>query len=209
MTDYMSVLVVEQERGCAANDMAELIADHDVIYQCYPESWGAAPRAHHEMCVGVTDHACPLELGVDVALVVRGAGGTTATGIEAGAQCALRQGVPLAVHGATAGDPYYGYAAAHVTDSVVGACNEAVQTGFDRLKQRILSGIRQVIADAELTADAFAFRFATYGRNLEVAVVGPPMRPDLQQRLAIRAADAIRDADRSFAKTSVAYEVAF
>jgi hypothetical protein len=129
------------------------------------------------------------------------------SGLEAGALCALRQGVPLVERGREQYDPYEPWLDARVGSDVVRACENAITHSFDEVRREILWRIGPVLADAGLRAEDIAFAFETPGRELRVVMSGPPIAEGLQQRLALRVADALRVGRRSFTKKTFAYEV--
>lgn len=204
----LNILLVESQPGSGIADAMRLAEAGNHVFSCFPDRWGSEARQHPYMCTGVSEHSCPIEQGIDVALVVRSHATPRPTGTEAGALCALREGLPLVERGTEACDPYQPWLDGRVDDDVNRACEQAIEHHFDGLRSEIAWRIEPVLADAGLASDALSFAFDTVGHELHVTVTGPAIAEEFEQRLAVRVADAIRAGRRSFTKKNFAYEVA-
>jgi hypothetical protein len=204
----LNILLVEGQPGSGAADAAQLTEAGNQVFRCFPETWGTDRRRHPFVCTGVSEGSCPLEHGVDVALVVRPHPTARPSGLEAGALCALRQGVPLVERGAETFDPYEPWIDGRVNGDVVRACERAIEHHFDGLRREIAWRIEPVLSDAGIAITDLAFSFDTRARELHVTITGPAIAKQFEQRLAVRVADAIRAGRRSFTKKNFAYEVA-
>ena len=94
----MRILVVGDDGWAVALAERELAA-HDVA-RCHAA--GAAPFPCSRFCGGT----CPVDDGVDVAVLVRGRASHDVLPGELGALCALRAEVPLVAAGLVAGSPF-------------------------------------------------------------------------------------------------------
>ncbi|HVT76846.1 MAG TPA: hypothetical protein VHD87_07430 [Acidimicrobiales bacterium] len=204
----LKVLLVESQPGSGLADTTRLLeAGHSVV-GCFPDRWGDQPRPHPFVCTGVAEGTCPIEDGVDVALVVRPQAQPRPTGLEAGAQCALRAGIPLVERGLEAYDPYEPWVGARVHGDVVLACEEAIDASNDDLRHEIFRRIHPILDDAGLVAHELRFGFDTTGGELRVTISGPAIAEEFEQRMAVRVADAVRATRRHFSKKNFVYEVA-
>lgn len=204
----LNVLLVESQPGSGLADAARLTEAGHRVFGCFPERWGNQHRQHPFVCTGVSEGSCPIEHGIDVALVVRPHPMPRPSGLEAGALCALRQGIPLVERGTEDADPYQPWLDGRVYGDVVRACEDAIEHHFDGLRTEILWRIEPVLADAGIAAADLRFGFATNDTELHVTITGPAIAEEFEQRLAVRVADAIRAGHRSFTKKNFAYEVA-
>jgi hypothetical protein len=203
----MKVLVIESLAGCADQHVAALEAAGSNATRCFPETWKSGKRINPYVCVGLSEGVCPLDDGVDVALVVRPHGSARLTGREAGATCAFRAGIPVAEDGAEDFDPYEQWIDARVGTNVVAACERAIERHFDGLRSEIRYRIDAVMRDAGLDPSALSFSFDVIGRDLHVTIRGPEVPSEIEQRLAVRAAEAIRAGKRAFSKKNTSYEI--
>lgn len=185
----MRVLLVETEASDAAADAPALAEDGNVVFRCFPESGSSDQRSDALRCVGVTEGACPLDDGVDVA-VMRIAG-PYPTIRAAGSLCALRRGVPVAE--------------VRAEQDVVALAHEAIEDGYDELRSEIRWRLAPLLSGLEVRGDAIDIEFETVGPALFVTLRGPALPSAARQRIASRVADAIASSKRVFSKTDVAY----
>jgi len=123
MTENMDVLVIESRRHYADQAVATLEAAGHRVLRCFDPGDEGFP------CRGVTrPDECPIDRGVDVALVVRPRVAPQPTPLETGVSCALHAGVLLVEKGTASRDPFDPWLARRVGDEgVVAACEAAVQ----------------------------------------------------------------------------------
>lgn len=185
----MNVLVIESEVGAADADAQKLAARGDVVFRCFPDHWGANVRTDPFQCIGVSEGACPLDCGVDAA--VMRTDGIYPSIHTAGSLCAMRRGVPVATVGQGS--------------DVVDLVEAAVDEGWHLLRREIRWRIAPLLSDLEIRGDAVDLNFETLGPDLYVTVSGPDLDPRDRQRVASRVADAVAASKRQFSKTNVAY----
>lgn len=192
----LDVLVFEANPGDAAAGVAELTAAGHEVHQCF-ESSGQGIA-----CKAVTDDHCPLDEGIDVAVLFRRRVTPRPTARERGAHCAVRAGVPLLEDGPTVLDHYEPYLAGRVTTSVVEACVEAVRR-FDA----DLRTVTETTLAAMLDGIEVAITFERRGQDLEVEIGGPDLPMQQRHALGVRVLDALRKAKRDARQIGVRYRV--
>jgi hypothetical protein len=116
----MRLLVIESDPHAADTTAATLQAAGHEVVRCFAPGVGSFP------CQALTE-GCPIDEGIDVALVLRARPWPKPTPCERGAVCAIRAGVPLVVAGNRALDPWASWASAGLdgTEGLVAACEEA------------------------------------------------------------------------------------
>lgn len=122
----MRVLVLESDpRAATVAGQAVEAAGHEVV-RCFAPGVGAFPCRALE--VGAM---CPVDEGVDVALLVRSRPWPKPTALERGGICALRARVPLVVAGHHGLDPWVAWASASIdgSEGVVDVCTAVVAAG--------------------------------------------------------------------------------
>ncbi len=185
----MNVLVIETEMGGADREAQTLAQHGDIIFRCFPDHWGRDERTDPFKCIGVTDGACPLDCGVDVA--VMRTDGLYPSIHTAGSLCAMRRGIPVAE--------------VEPGVDVVVIVDEAVAAGWEQLRREIRWRIAPLLSDLDVRGDAIDLDFETIGTDLYVTVTGPRIEPAESQRIASRVADAVAISKRTFSKMNVAY----
>lgn len=133
MAKDLDVLLIESSPGVGAADAERLESAGHRVHRCYPDHaarGGHVPLRERSLCVGVTEGSCPLDRGVDVALLVRHRVATRPLASEAGVSCALRAGVPVVEDGPDLLDPYGPWVTVRVGDrDVVASCEHAAIDG--------------------------------------------------------------------------------
>ncbi len=122
MRESLDVLVVEADRGVAAEAVRALEAAGHNVLRCRRPGGAEFP------CFGVVDpRGCPFErAAIAVALTMRRHPRPKPTLREIGAICALRRRIPLVVAGRVAFNPFEEYACEVVDgEDVVSACERA------------------------------------------------------------------------------------
>jgi hypothetical protein len=203
-TRPLDVLVIESERGAADAAVRALeVAGHHTV-SCYLEDDGAGP-----LCRAVADPAdCPLLLHPDVALLVRRRVARRPGGLEQGASCALRAGVPLVEAGPAPLDPYEPWLAGRVEGgdggAVVVACEAASASALDALRRRILRLVGPALAAAGVAGPDVGCRIEPRGPALHVRFDLPAAASaGLRQALAVRVLDAVRGGRQTYAEVTV------
>ena len=117
MTRTLDVLLIESSPHVGAASAAELEAAGHRVHRCFPADSCGFP------CIGVTDPtACPIDRGVDVALLVRPRVNPRPTHLERAVSCVIRSQVPLVEYGPSILDPYEPWLAARADGRVAETC---------------------------------------------------------------------------------------
>lgn len=185
----MRVLVLESERRAADDAIDRLEAAGHEVVRCHEPAWRAFP------CVGMTG-TCPVEAGVDVALVVRSREYGLPSPFEDGARCAARAGVPLVVMGDAATNPYEQWTVAHADlRTVVHAVEEAVHQPLPHLSGLATEVVRDVLTAFGLDPAAGGAEVHRDGSGLWVDVVlAETVDPNVANQAVVRVAAAVRAA---------------
>lgn len=208
MSKPLDVLLIEARAGDGAVDADRLVAAGHRVHHCWAagdasDRAGSAPAS---LCDGVTADACPLDEGIDVALLVRRRISSRPTATEAGVGCALRAGIPVVADGPDILDPFEPWLTARAGDDVVAACAAAVGRGFEPLQAAIRDRIHDVLVGAGIEPGAVESRLEYDHPRLNVLLRGPQVTRPVHQALGVRVLDAVRAADRTFGQVNVAYE---
>ena len=205
MTKSLDVLLIESQPGDGAVQTERLQAAGHRVHCCFTPADhgehaapGRVPLRERYLCLGVTDHSCPLERGIDVALLVRGRVKTEPTAREAGATCALRAGVPLVEAGPEMLDPFAAWLTACAGDDIVMACEETAELGFQPLRDEIMLRISRVLAGAGIDRNDVDVLFDFASTRLTVRLRGPAVGGSVEQALGVRVLDALRTSRRKF-----------
>lgn len=196
----LDVLIIESHPGAARHEVADLEAAGHRVHRCYD------PGADGFPCVAITDpDACPVDRGVDVALISRRRVTPRPTSLEQGVSCALRAGIPVVQDGPTVLDPYEGFVTGRVHGDAVGAIEDAVTGDGRRLQKEIVNRASGVLAAAGLDADGLTCSFERVGDRLRVRFEGTEVPQALAHAVAVRALDAIRAHGRRFAQVDLTW----
>lgn len=212
MTRTLDVLLIESHPGAGAAAADRLAADGDRVHRCYPAH--TRPRADGPigtrdglLCAAITTGKCPLDDGIDVALLVRQRFATRPAASEGGVSCALRAGVPVVEDGPELLDPFGPWLAGRVTGDVTAACASAAEKAFQPLRQAVEERVGRVLAGAGLEPAAVLCAFEEHRHRLHVVLGGPDVPLALRQALAIRVLDAVRSSGRKYGQVDVSYRV--
>jgi hypothetical protein len=201
MNDTLDVLLVESAPHAGDAVACELEAGGHRVHRCHRPEGGAFP------CVGLESGDCPLDAGVDVALVVRHRVLPHPTPFESGATCAIRAEVPLVEVGPDVLDPFEPWAHRCTSRDVVQACRTASAEPYRVLEEAVLERLRTLL-DASGTDPGSVSCVVTNDKpRLDVRLIGPDLPPALRQALAVRAHDAVRERDRSYSEVILSYLV--
>ena len=192
MTKTLDVLVVGGDRVATEQACERLEEQGHVVHRCH------GPGAEGFPCIGMADAvACPLDGGIDVALLVRRGVRAEPTPEEDGARCAIRAGIPLVEDGTDVLDPFDRWVVERVgPDDDLGAlCARAASTRHAHLRTLIRDRIAKLTEVAGTNAVDTACLVRTFGRDLVVDLHLPvPVDRRLQAALAVRVLDAVRAA---------------
>lgn len=198
MTKPMDVLLIEAHPGDGEVAADRLQAAGHTVHHCYTDH-------DHTVCSAITDHTCPLDDGIDVALLARGRITPRPTATEAGVACAVRAGIPVVEMGSDVLDPFEPWVAARVDDDVVAACEEGVRRGYDSLRSGIRQRTERTLQSAGIDPGDVSVSFEVDAPRLTVQLQGPPVTPSVQQALGVRVLDALRSEPRTFGQVNVTY----
>lgn len=198
MTKPLDVLLIEAHPGDAEIAADRLAAAGHEVHRCYTDG--------DSMCVAVTDGDCPLDEGIDVALLARGRITPRPTATEGGATCALRAGVPLVELGSDILDPFEPWVVVRVDDDIVTSCEEGAVKGFDSLRAGIKVRTERSLRGAGVDPEAVDMTFVFDAPRLTVQMRGPAVGPAVLQALGVRVLDALRAEPRTFGQVNVTYE---
>jgi hypothetical protein len=124
MAQTLDVLVMESHPHAADEAVAALVAAAHRVHRCHEPGGRSFP------CVGLTNPgACPLDRGIDVALLVRRRIAPRPTPWEGGVSCVIRAGVPLIEEGPEILDPFEPWVTARSDGDVVAACSRVLEEG--------------------------------------------------------------------------------
>lgn len=213
MTKTLDVLLIESQPGDGETQAEQLSSAGHRVHCCFTTAnagkhveSGHVPFRERYLCDGVTKGSCPIESGVDVALLVRGRVATEPTAGEAGASCAIRAGVPLVEAGPQLLDPFAPWLTARCGDDVVTACEDTAERGFDPLRDEIRRRISRVLGADGVDPHEIDVLFDFTPPHLTVRLRGPRVSAAVEQALSVRVLDALRTSRRSFGQVGVAYE---
>lgn len=199
-TNPLDVLVVESHQGAANEAEAVLLAAGHRVHRCYgPDDVGFP-------CTAITDRgSCPIDGGVDVALLVRRQVLPRATSLEVGVTCAIRAGIPVAESGPDTLDPYEPWLTVRSDgDDIVADVVATAQRGLDPLREDIRGRAATVLPEGS-DPEAIACRFERHGPELLVHLSGPRLHDEVTQAMAVRALDAVGRSGRTFTQVDVTY----
>lgn len=199
MTKTLDVLLIESNPGDADSAARRLVLAGHHVHRCYADAESA-------VCTALTDETCPLDAGIDVALLARGQSTPRPTSTEAGATCALRAGVPLVESGPAAFDPFEPWVSARVEEDVVAACEEGSLRGYDSLRAGIMARTERSLRGAGVDPSDVEVTFVYDAPRLTVQMRGPAVTPAVQQALGVRVLDALRVEPRTYGQVNVTYE---
>lgn len=205
----LNVLLIESHPGAGAADADRLEASGHHVHRCHPAPWddgarrGAAAGAY--LCAGVTQGACPLDAGVDVALVVRHRLAPRPSATEGGVSCSIRAGVPVVEDGPEVFDPFEPWLAGRVEGDVAAACVDAVSTALESLQAEVARRVGDVLRGAGLEPSSVTASFEQSEKGLRVVLEGPPLNTKVEQALAVRILDAVRKGRRTYREVNISY----
>lgn len=195
----LDVLLIESHPGNGAHEAAALTREGHTVHRCHEPGSAGFP------CTEITSPgSCPLDRGVDVALLVRRLT-PHATDLEQGVSCALRAGVPVIEDGPAILDPFEPYLAGRVSGGLIAACEDAAAQAWGPLREAILDRTAGVLASEGIDPGEVAVSFRRAGVDLHIELAGPPMSTSGRQALGVRVLDALRTSDRTFGQVDVSY----
>ena len=198
----MRVLVVESDRGAAAQAVTDLQSAGHRVVRCHENDLPAFP------CNALCDKGtCPIESeqGVDVVLDYRGRPYPKPTALEDGVSCALRHHIPLVVAGTSALNPYDKWTTAIADeDDVVAVCESAVAMPIERLAEPARAEVRRRLADQPELADQADVIVHRSNGQLDATISLPGEIDETDGSLAVAVAGVLRAHDRFASRVNVA-----
>jgi hypothetical protein len=194
----LDVLLVESHAGVGHRHAESLAAAGHRVHRCGSRGAEAFP------CTEITNPgSCPIDQGVDVALLVRRNVALRPTDREQAVSCAIRSAIPIVEDGPTVLDPYDDYVTSRVTGDLVEACEDAAERGYDELRSTIRDRCAAVLAAVGADPE---MHFRRHGRRLSVEIHGEAITPALRDTLAVRVVSAVNDATRDYEGVDVTYQ---
>ena len=201
MTDPLDVLVVGSSPRAGAAAVEALQAAGHRVHQCHDDDHrGVVCRG---MTVGST---CPIDDGIDVAMLVRSRVHPRPTPFEDGIRCAIRAGLPVVEDGPEVLDPYASWVTLRMTPGAdaATACAEAAEAAHEPLRQRIEARIGPLSSSLGIDPAAVRSRVERTGTSLAVHLdlpVGVPR--SATQALAVRVLDAVGSMGKTMGNVDV------
>ncbi len=189
MNDPLNVLLVESSPRAGVTASAALEAAGHRVHRCHDEGQRGFT------CRGMGDEGrCPIDDGIDVALLVRSQVNPRPTPFEDGIRCAIRAGLPVVEDGPEVLDPYARWITLRLEPgvAVAAACAEAVMISLEPLRRRIESRIDPLVTSLGIDLAGVQSRIERTGTSLAVHLdlpVAVPRRSS--QALAVRVLDAV------------------
>jgi len=201
MTERLDVLVVESSPHAATTATAALEAAGHRVHRCHDDDHRGFA------CRGMTDDGgCPVEQGIDVALLVRTRVNPRPTPFDDGIRCAIRSGLPVVEDGPEILDPFGPWVTVRLEPGgdVVEACEAAVTAGYEPLRDRIQARIAPLAGAVGFDATAVRTRIERIGSSLDVHLDLPVAVPrSASQALAVRVLDAVRSMGHTLGNVDV------
>lgn len=193
----MRVLVLESERHSADEAIGRLEAAGHEVVRCHEPAWQAFP------CVGMHGD-CPVEDGVDSAVVVRNRGYGLPSPFEDGARCAARHGVPIVVIGDASTNPFEAWTAAHTTvDAVSEAVEDAATKPLPHLTATATNTLRDFLAREGIPgAGSATVHRAASGLTVDLHL-DADLDAELFEQAALRVMAAVRRIDSTSPRVDV------
>jgi hypothetical protein len=205
MGNQLDVLLVEHRPGVGARDVQTLEEAGHRVQRCHSAPWEDGERNRHDrhLCAALKEGTCPLDLGVDVALLVRPRISPRPSIYEQGVTCAVRSGVPVVEAGPDALDPFAGVIDLRVEFDVVDACETAARERYERIAEAIR---KRIDLSGTAATSSPEVEVGRDGDRLVVVVSGPDVEPLEVEAIVGSTLDAIGEVARGFAKVDVRYQ---
>jgi hypothetical protein len=196
----LDVLILESRHGAAKHHVEALRDAGHRVHMCHDDGSFDFP------CRAITEgEQCPIDQGIDVALVVRRGVNPRPTPSEQGVSCAIRAGVPLIEDGPTVLDPYEPFLTLRVTGDVVASAEQAMALGDEELQEALRSGVTPTLARAGVDPTEFGCSFERDATHLRVELSIPAEAHDVEQALAVRVLDLLRDQRQTYEQIDVVF----
>jgi hypothetical protein len=187
----LKVLVLESDRGAAADAIMKLEAAGHNVVRCHDDG------AHTFPCNALREDAnCPLRgQFVDVVVTVRDRPLLQPAPTEDGVSCALQRHIPLVVAGDATMNPYEEYATATVSgDDVVSAAEDAAAAPLPLHSQVATEAVAEVAGRRGMPASSPVTVYRRAGR-LYAVVAADDIDESARPMASVRITSALRTID--------------
>lgn len=206
MRTSLDVLLIETHDGAGEEAATRLAADGHRIHRCWePGTVGTTYDTAFPPCSAMTEGTCPLDDGIDVALLVRRGISPEPTAAGSSVRCALRAGVPVVEDGADLLDPFEPWITARTGTDLVASCQEAAGAAFAPVVEELRTRVEPVLVEAGVDPDELAIAFDVDGTSLVIRLDGPEVDERTRQAISVRALTALTRTRRRFTRVDVAY----
>lgn len=190
----MKVMMLESDQGAADDAIDELEAAGHEILRCHESGLDAFP------CNALLeDGRCPVQSGVDVAVVYRAHPWPRPRPLERGIECALRDHIPVVIAGSAALHPFDGYATAvaRETDNLHDVILAAAHGPLTRESHVATTAAHVALKRKELPSEGVSATAKRVNGRLRVEVLGTgELDHAVRSSLAVEVLAALRRINR-------------
>jgi hypothetical protein len=201
MREPLDILVMQSQPHTDDGAIEALEAAGHRVHSCHDDDSTGFP------CRGAVDRgACPVDLDLDVALLMRRGVQPQASPLEAGATCAIRADVPIVELGTDLLDPFAPWITRRITSAAeaLEACEEVAVRNRDPLRRAIQEKIAALLGAAGIDPATVECTIQGGRAALEVHLDLPdPVGLRLEHALAVRVLDAVRASGRTYGQIDV------
>lgn len=201
MREPLDILVMQSQPHTDDGAIEALRAAGHRVHSCHDDDSTGFP------CRGAVDRgACPVDLDLDVALLMRRGVQPEATPLEAGATCAIRADVPIVELGTDLLDPFAPWITRRIASATeaLDACEEVAEHNRDPLRRAIQEKIAALLGAAGIDPATVECTIQGGRTSLEVHLELPgPVGLRLEHALAVRVLDAVRASGRTYGQIDV------
>lgn len=201
MDEALDILVMEAQPYADHEAIEALEAAGHRIHRCHDEGSTGFP------CRGAVDRdACPLDLDLDVALVVRRGVRPQPSPLEAGVTCAIRADVPVVELGTDLLDPYAPWIERRIASAAEApsVCIDVASRRRAPLRRAIEARIAALLRAAGMDAADVECTIGGGSMSLQVHLALPhPVGMRVEHALAVRVLDAVRSSGRTYGRIDV------
>ncbi len=196
----LDVLILESRNGAARHHAEALRDAGHRVHLCHDDGSFDFP------CRAITDgETCPIDQGIDVALVVRRGVNPKPTPGEQGVSCAIRAGIPVVEDGPTVLDPYEPFLTLRVTGDVAGSVERAVTLSDDEIREHLRTGVEPTLSRVGVDPADLGCSFERTGTHLRIELDVPVEAAEVEQALAVRVIDLLRDERQTYDQIDVVF----
>ncbi len=208
MSTALDVLLLEASPGDGSADAALLEAAGHRVRHCLDPDHPHPSRHPSGLvpCLALTDGTCPLDDGIDVAVLVRRGVVPQPGPGESGIRCAVRAGVPVVEDGTDLLDPWSPWITGRTsTSGVVEACEVAARGALTPALEELHRITEPLFDGTDVDPTAVSAGFEVDGDHLTVRLQGPPLADHVLQAVSVRVVDAVRVLPRRFSTVDVSW----